>query len=307
LTLIAAALITSLGDVSIDEVRSTLSGAEWDWVIIGVFVGQVTFLCQAVAARGASPRPVALGPLAMLQFAIGFINLAIPSSAARIALDVRFFQRQGVPATAAVSIAAIDGFTGFLIQISLLLATLGFGLGQVDMSWSGVGSGGSESNNLAILVIAGVALAVIAVLVVVLVPKFRQRIVDRVSPMLGPVRDTLRSLRSPVKLAQLFGGVFVEQIFFALTLGACLYAFGGELNLATLVVVYVAAALFGGFMPVPGGIGVVEAALVAGFVAAGVDSSTATAAAIMFRLITFYLPPIWGWFAFNWLQRKSYL
>ena len=32
----------------------------------------------------------------MLQYAVQFIQLAVPSSAARVALEVRFFQRQGV-------------------------------------------------------------------------------------------------------------------------------------------------------------------------------------------------------------------
>jgi uncharacterized protein (TIRG00374 family) len=243
----------------------------------------------------------------VLQFAIGFINLAIPSSAARIALDVRFFQRQGVPAAAAVAIAAIDGFTGVLVQIALRLATLVFGRGQVDLSVSLPSSSGGDSNTLALIVGAGVVLFVVAVVLAVAVPKIRNRVVSRVKPMLGQVADTLRSLKSPIKLVQLFGGCVANQVLFGLTLGACLHAFGGSLNLGTLIVVYVAAALFGGMMPVPGGIGVMEAALIAGLLAAGIPETTASATAITFRVVTFYLPPIWGWFAFNWLQRKSYL
>ena len=38
-----------------------------------------------------------------LQFAICYVNLAIPSSAARIAVNVRFFQRFGVTPTRAMS------------------------------------------------------------------------------------------------------------------------------------------------------------------------------------------------------------
>jgi uncharacterized protein (TIRG00374 family) len=306
LSLIAFALITTLGGVSISELRDELGGANWGWVIAAVVVGQLPFFTQAVAARGACPRPIAYGPLAVLQFAIGFINLAIPSSAARIALDVRFFQRQGVPPAAAVSIAAIDGFSGFLVQIALLVATLVFGLGQVELTFSPPSSSGGGSN-LSWVIVAGVVLVVVAVIAVFAVRRLRERVVARVRPMLAQVRDTVRSLRSPVKLAQLFGGSLANQLLFALTLGACLHAFGGRLNLATLLVVYVGAALFGGMMPVPGGIGVMEAALIALMTAGGVTSPIATAAAVTFRLVTFYLPPVWGWVAFNWLQRHEYL
>jgi len=34
---------------------------------------------------------------------------------------------------------------------------------------------------------------------------------------------------------------------------------------------------------------------------------TAAAIAIVFRLLTFYLPPIWGGFAMRWLRRQAYL
>ena len=45
-----------------------------------------------------SPAPLPLGPLVALQFAICYVNLAIPSTAARVAINVRFFQRFGVGA-----------------------------------------------------------------------------------------------------------------------------------------------------------------------------------------------------------------
>jgi uncharacterized membrane protein YbhN (UPF0104 family) len=45
-------------------------------------------------------------------------------------------------------------------------------------------------------------------------------------------------------------------------------------------------------MPVPGGIGVTEAALTAALAAAGVPDSAAFAAAVTYQLVIFYLPPI---------------
>jgi uncharacterized protein (TIRG00374 family) len=303
--LVAFALIASLGNVDVAELADELRGASITWVVIALLVAQLPFLSQAVATRGACPRPLAFGPVAVLQCSIAFLALAVPSTAGRLALDIRFFQRQGVPATTALSISAIDGFSGFLVQIALLVMTLAFGLGQVDLSFDMPSV--DESGNLFVLlaVLAGV-LVLMAVLAVAL-PRIRGRILERVRPLLGEVLDTLRSLRSLSKMLQIFGGNLANQLLYALALGACLIAFGGSLNLATLVVVYVGAALFGGMMPVPGGIGVMEAALMAGLTAAGIDATTASATALLFRLVTFYLPPLWGWLALRWLQRHSYL
>ncbi len=303
--LVAFALIASLGNVDVAELADELRGASITWVVIGLIVAQLPFLSQAVATRGACPRPLAFGPVAMLQCSIAFLALAVPSTAGRLALDIRFFQRQGVPATTALSISAIDGFSGFLVQIALLVMTLVFGLGQVDLSFDMPTVGGSGNLFVLLAVLAGVL--VLLVVLAAALPRVRGRILDRVRPLLGEVLDTLRSLRSLSKMLQIFGGNLANQLLYALALGACLAAFGGSLNLATLVVVYVGAALFGGMMPVPGGIGVMEAALMAGLTAAGIDATTASATALLFRLSTFYLPPLWGWLALRWLQRHSYL
>jgi uncharacterized protein (TIRG00374 family) len=86
-----------------------------------------------------------------------------------------------------------------------------------------------------------------------------------------------------------------------------LRAFGQDVTYADVILVNECVALFAGLMPVPGGMGVTEAALTAGFVAIGVDSATAVGAAIMYRIITFYLPPIIGYLTLRSLRRHSYL
>ena len=86
-----------------------------------------------------------------------------------------------------------------------------------------------------------------------------------------------------------------------------LRAFGQDVDYMDVVLVNEFVALFAGLMPVPGGVGVTEAALTAGFVAIGVDESTALAAAITYRVLTYYTPPIIGFGAFRWLQRQQFL
>jgi glycosyltransferase 2 family protein len=63
----------------------------------------------------------------------------------------------------------------------------------------------------------------------------------------------------------------------------------------------------GGVAPVQGGMGVVEAGLIGGLTAAGIPQSEAVAATFTHRLFTAYLPPIWGWFALQWLRRQDYV
>ena len=97
------------------------------------------------------------------------------------------------------------------------------------------------------------------------------------------------------------------QLLFSLTSYTILRAFGQDVGFADVVLVNVCVALFAGLMPVPGGVGVTEAALTAGYVAIGVDSASAMGAALCYRMITFYIPPCFGYFAMNALRRQRLL
>lgn len=50
-----------------------------------------------------------------------------------------------------------------------------------------------------------------------------------------------------------------------------------------------------------------EGAIITGLLAAGVPQEQAIPATFSYRLITAYVPPIWGWGALVWLRRHAYL
>jgi len=72
-------------------------------------------------------------------------------------------------------------------------------------------------------------------------------------------------------------------------------------------VINIGVSLLGTLVPVPGNIGVAEFGLAIGLVSAGMSDETALAAVLLYRISTFYLPPLWGFFALHWLQRNRYL
>jgi uncharacterized protein (TIRG00374 family) len=122
-----------------------------------------------------------------------------------------------------------------------------------------------------------------------------------------PALEPLDALRSPARVAQLLGANLLAELLFASTIAIVLRAFGQDVGFADVVLINELVALFAGLMPVPGGIGVTEAALTAGFVAAGVPEEQALAAALTYRLVTYYTPPVLGFGAMRWLQRNRYL
>lgn len=298
----AYALISAFAGVDFDQLWDDMAEASVALLVVGLLLGQTPRFAQAISTQGASPIRLLYGPVVALQFAIAFINLAIPSTAARVAVNIRFFQRQGVPGAQAVSIGAVDGFAGFVVQVLILLATLVLGVGGTDLDLSLDRSG--DSGGL-LLVVLG--FAVLAVGTVLVVPKLRHKVVGTLSVWLRQAWSVVRTLRSPGRWARLLGGNFLSEVLFATTLGVFCLAYDAPVPLATLLVINVFTSLFAGLMPVPGGIGVTEGALITGLTAAGVDETTAFAIVISYRLAVFYLPPIWGAAAFRWLERNHYL
>ena len=69
---------------------------------------------------------------------------------------------------------------------------------------------------------------------------------------------------------------------------------GDELGLLEFARVYFVVTLLSSFVPVPGGVGVVEAGLTGALVAAGVDGGAALAGVLVYRLLTYVTPIVVG-------------
>jgi uncharacterized membrane protein YbhN (UPF0104 family) len=294
----AYAVISAIAGVGLQNLLDELGQANAALLLGALLLSPVVQVGQAFATMGASIRPVRLGPTLLFEYAIQFLALAVPSSAARVALEIRFFQRVGVPATGAVAVGVIDSVCGFVVQVLLILVITLSGLGSLDLS----PQGSAPSFDGKLLMVALVLLGLAAV-VAVAVPRIRAVVRGRVADL----AVALRVLRSPSKVAFILLGNLAAQILLAAILGLCLDAFGQHANLADLILVNTFVSLFAGFMPVPGGIGVAEAGYTAGLVALGIPQATALPTTLAFRLVTFYLPPIWGAPAMRWLRGHSYL
>ncbi len=294
-------LLSAFAGFDIDAFVESLKDAAWWLVAIGFVVAQLPRVAQAVSTLGAAPVPLPLGPVYALQLAISYVNLAIPTAAARIAVNVRFFQRQGLSATTAMATGALDGVSGFIVQALLLGSLLLFSGLSLDVDVSGPAS---AAIRIAWMLAIGL---VIALLVILLVPRLRRYLLGGVRTTVQEAFAVLRGLRSLRRLTMLFGGNLVAELLFALALGVFVQAFGYSLALHELLFINMAVSLLAGLLPVPGGVGVTEGGLIFGLTSFGVPQEAAFTAVILYRISTFYTPPIWGFFSLRWLERNRFL
>jgi undecaprenyl-diphosphatase len=123
----------------------------------------------------------------------------------------------------------------------------------------------------------------------------------------GAVHQLGGVVRDPRRAAQLWLGSLGVTTVYIVSFACALAAFSAHVPLERVAFVYLAGTAISAASPTPGGLGAVEAALVAGLTATGVPTAPAIAGVLTFRLVTFWLPAIPGWVAFRVLRTRQEL
>ncbi|HSO50480.1 MAG TPA: lysylphosphatidylglycerol synthase transmembrane domain-containing protein, partial [Acidimicrobiia bacterium] len=296
--LIISALISAFTTIDFEAIWAVLQRANWSVIALALIVGHTQFFPQATATMFAVPTRLPFWPLLTLQTASQFISLAIPSVAGRVAMNAAFLRKFGVSASAAVAQGAIDGFSGFLVQLAIMLIVLIGGdvdlnldVATTDVQW--------------LLVIAVIAALGIGVVVAVLrIEALRRRVVPVVSQAWGALMVVFKQ---PIRALGLLGSNFVYWNVLGITLWLVLQSVGSDLSYGSALFAAAGTSLLAGFVPIPGGVGVAEATMTAILVTFGVDESTAIAVTAVYRIVTFYLPALEGFFGARWLERNEYI
>jgi uncharacterized membrane protein YbhN (UPF0104 family) len=279
-----------------------IKGAHWGWVALAFVFAQLPVVAQAWVIIGSVTGQLPFGRCLALETADEFVAL-VGGDLAVFAVRVRFFQRQGYDAAAALSSGAIASTASWVAKGLLFVVSIFFAAGTFHAP-----EGSNDRQAAVWIIIAVVVAAGVAAILLTVVPRLRRLASTSVRPHLARIWADIKTIAAePRKIFYVLAGSLLSQLVIALALGASLHAVGEQTSIATLFVVITAAGLIGGAVPVPGGAGVVEAGLIAGLTSAGVPQSQAVAAVFIQRLFTAYLPPIWGWVTLAWMRRREYV
>ena len=274
-----------------------LGAANWAWTPLILAATVVTYVGAAAGLAGAVPAQMPPGSLTISQVATSFTGTVAPAGVGGMALSERYVQKQGVDRAVAVSAVGLDTVAGVVVHVSML---------AVFVVWAGRRTFRGYSLPDPEWLLLGVGVVVVLAAVMLAIPTIRHLLTQRLLPAVRRSFDGIsKVLRRPGKLALLFGGSALVTVGNIVALFFSLVALGGDLSLASVGAVYLVGVTIASFAPTPGGIGAIEAVLISGFVAAGVDNVTAVPAVFLFRLITFWLPILPGWWAFRWLQHHD--
>jgi len=113
--------------------------------------------------------------------------------------------------------------------------------------------------------------------------------------------------RNPARLALLVMSSAGISLAYAAALAASVRAAGAGISVTSALVVYFAASAVGALSPTPGGLGTLEAALIAGLSQQGVPTAAAVAGVLTYRVITYWLPVVPGLVFVGVLKRRHAL
>jgi undecaprenyl-diphosphatase len=256
-----------------------------------------TYVCAAAALMGAVGRPLALGRTVAVQVAAAFTNRLAPAGIGGMSTNVRYLEASGSPKPVAVAAVGLNSVAGFVVHVVGIVAVVPL-----------LGAGGTHlrfgdpdlPDRWPVLV------AIVAVLAAAGLIRWGRRLHRRLA---DPVRSAgsalVAAMRRPASAAALFAGSAGVTACYALALTASVRAFGVPLGLPAVTATFLGGAAVASLAPTPGGLGALEAALVAGLTSAGAAAAPAVAAVLSFRLITYWIPIVPGAVAFRTLRRDG--
>lgn len=235
-------------------------------------------------------------PTVVVQIADSFTNRLLPASIGGIATNFLYLVRQKHTKVKASFVVSADNLLGFLGHSLLLVCLLIASSKPVQQLfvWRFPSRGAAWVIVLGLIVMVYLAFAQKALLAVK-------------KTLLGLINVGRTALIHPMRLFLALLSSMVTTITYGLMLYFSMLAVNVHVSLlqAFLALTIGVAAI--AITPTPGGLGGAEAGLAAGLTGMGVPAHQALSAALMYRLISFWLPIIPGFLALQFSIRRRYI
>jgi putative heme transporter len=287
------------------ESLHVLARLNWAWFLLAVGSEALSLSSFGLSRRElmrVSGRPARFGTVMAVTYAANALSISIPFAGAELAMvfSYRQFRRHGVEAAT----------TGWMLAVSAIFSTSALAFLLVIGALAGSASLASAAGLLGAFVFIVPGAAVLLALRYENVRRLLHRLIAwlvRLSRSvlgvpgqgvdgLDEFLDRVASLRLPwPRYVEVFGLAVLNWAADCGALACAIRATGQPVPWHSLLLVYGAGAAVGSTGITPGGFALVELALTAALIAAGLHRSPALAAVLAYRLVNFWLILIGGW------------
>lgn len=285
-------LVPQLGDFQ--SSRHLLRQLSPAWTGAAVVLTALTYLAGAATYFLLAFKPLKYGRTVLVQLAAMFINRLLPGGLGSAGVNYVYLRRARHNAAQAAGVVAVNNLIGLLGNGLLVAAALAVSGSQVkSVAWNSHYAGLLAKSAVVIAVLLGVLAVALG----------RRKFVVK---MADARRQLLSYRRRPWRLPAALASSMLLTSCNALCLLCCALALGVHLPFVVGLLVLSLGVGAGAAVPTPGGLGGFEAGLVAGFITYHVASPAALAAALFYRLVSYWLPLLAGVPAFLVCQRRKW-
>ncbi|MDL2342149.1 MAG: lysylphosphatidylglycerol synthase transmembrane domain-containing protein [Patescibacteria group bacterium] len=255
-----------------------------------------TFVLAAATYHCLARKPLLYRRTVLVAVANMFTNRLLPAGAGSIATFFMYLRRRNHTVSQASSVVAVNNIIGFLshgVLLAIVLAVSPGGLSGFQLpavSWP--------------VVAVGLGVVLLAVILVSLKQAWHRSVWRFLRSL---AKDMRYYQRQPWLLLAAFSTSLLMTVFYAAALWCCILAVHASLAPAAALAVFTIGVITGTLTPTPGGLGGVEAGLLAGLVAYRLPADQALAAVLLYRLLSYWLTLAVGIVTYVYVDHRGYL
>ncbi|WP_263118425.1 lysylphosphatidylglycerol synthase transmembrane domain-containing protein [Cellulomonas sp. RIT-PI-Y] len=295
--LTVAAVIVLLTTINLQTILDALAETDWRLSLLAFAFGMSTLFGAALTLVAFAPQKIPLWRATVTQSAATFVALAAPAGIGPAALNLRLLTKRGVSGALATATVALVQVSQFVVTLLMLLVL-------------SVASGTNQLERFTIspTVVLAIGILVGLIAALMLVPRVRQWVAAKTVPTLQQTWPRLiEVVGQPSRLLLGIAGNALTTLGYVLAFEVCLRAFGQNLSLVQVAIVFLVGNTAGSVAPTPGGVGTTELALGGALAVVGVNPGVATSVAVLFRVLTYWLRIPVGWAAMRYLRKVGEL
>ena len=274
---------------------SLVRHATLGWLLIGVACVAMTYVLAAITYSVLACRPLRYGQTLLVQVGGMFADRLLPAGIGGIGANYAYLRRSKHSPTQAVSVVTANNLLGFMGHLLVTVIIVSFGYQKLrGLHWAW---------HIPARRWQFVALAFVAAVLLIVALRFGPQVKRG---LMGVLRELAGYRQRPVSLFAGLTSSISLTLMNVLSLYCCARALGAPVSLVTVLLIFGVGIAVGTATPTPGGIGGIEAGLVAGFVAVSLSPAEALAFVLLYRIISYWLALIAGIPAFFVALHRGY-
>lgn len=275
---------------SLEQALKAIQRANMGWLAVGIVAMLVSLPAAALVYHSLAVKPLLFVRTVFVQAAGFCVNKLLPSGSGAAGTSFLYLRANRMTTAEAAPIVVLNnllGFAGHFILFWILLLIQPSVVTVLQIHDDSLAKG-VELLLVAILLLTGFGIVLRAKL---------SRFIEQLMPVLNRPAALTKALLASMGIT----------LCYVVSLYASARAVGVDLSLAGAIIALSGSVLATSVVPTPGGIGAAEIGAYGGLIALGVDAKLALAAALLYRVCTFWLPLAFGSIAFFVVVRRGYL